>query len=76
MWLVLEEDGSETTMQQLKTTRSQMSKSSETEMTTEALAENEVEKSEVEAASGESVEDLLNKMRKEKKKYLRIKKLF
>jgi hypothetical protein len=53
-----------------------MSKSSETEMTTEALAENEAEKSEVEAASGESVEDLLNKMRKEKKKYLRIKKLF
>jgi hypothetical protein len=53
-----------------------MSKSSETEMTTQDLAENEVEKSEVEETSGESVENLLNKMRKEKKKYLRIKKLF
>lgn len=53
-----------------------MSKSSETEITTQDLAENEVEQSEVEETSGESMEDLLVKMRKEKKKYLRIKKLF
>lgn len=53
-----------------------MSKSSETEMTTQDLAENEVEQPEVEETSGESIEDILSKMRKEKKKYLRIKKLF
>jgi hypothetical protein len=53
-----------------------MSKLNETETTTQDLAENEVEQSEVEETSGKSMEDLLSKMRKEKKKYLRIKKLF